>query len=67
LKIKDAKIFLALLPSASATLETSVNKYEHGIACPPYCPAKERKKEKKKKKCCLNHLNDNIAASSLAL
>jgi hypothetical protein len=49
LKIKDAKIFLALLPSASATLETSVNKYEHEIACPPYCPAKKRKKEKKRK------------------
>jgi hypothetical protein len=47
LKIKDAKIFLTLLPSASATLETSVNKYKHGIACSPCCPAK--KKEKKEK------------------
>jgi hypothetical protein len=28
-------------------LETSVNKYELGIECPPYCLAK--KKEKKKK------------------
>jgi hypothetical protein len=55
LKIKDAKIFLALLPSASATLETSVNKYKHGIACPPYCLAKKKKKRKEKKKCWLNH------------
>jgi len=49
------KIFLALLPSASATLETSFNKYKHGIACPPYCLAKKKKKRKEKKKCCLNH------------
>jgi hypothetical protein len=55
LKIKDAKIFLTLLPSASATLETSVNKYKHGIACSPCCPAKKKKKRKEKKKCCLNH------------
>jgi len=33
-------------------LETSVIKYEHGIACPPCCPAKEKEKEKN---CCLNH------------
>jgi hypothetical protein len=49
------KIFLALLPSASATLETSFNKYKHGIACPPYCLAKKKKKRKEKKKCWLNH------------
>jgi len=55
LKIKDAKIFLTLLPSAFATLETSVNKYKHGIACPPCCPAKKKKERKEKIKCCLNH------------
>jgi hypothetical protein len=50
LKIKDAKIFLTLLPSASATLETSVNKYKHGIACSPCCPAKKKRKKEKKSK-----------------
>jgi hypothetical protein len=48
LKTKGAKSFLALLPSACATLETFVNKYEHGIACLPYCPAQKKKKKKKK-------------------
>jgi hypothetical protein len=52
LKAKGVKSFLASLPSASGTLETSVNKYELGIACPPFCPAK---KKKRRKKCYLNH------------
>jgi hypothetical protein len=32
-------------------LETSVNKYELGIECPPYC----LEKREEEKKCCLNH------------
>jgi hypothetical protein len=34
-------------------LETSVNKYELGIECPPYCLAKKKREEEKKY--CLNH------------
>jgi hypothetical protein len=45
-------------------LETSVNKYELGIECPPYCLAKKKREEEKKY--CLNHAETWMELGSMS-